>query len=479
MRASVGAILALGCLALGSGCVVRRGPGNEPVSELRSEVDSFTPRTAPVDAAVIAAALAKLDAVSNAYLQEAVDWANSEPDCNSHCMAMLVSETLASTQPRGEVKKKLTDIRNGSPYQRWGRIPTVPGWRGFKGEIEHLLSKGKTTDGRHAIDEGVMHLPLDGSVFKDIGRLDSPGSFLEVGAILPIDLAPGVPRLFIGSDKFGHFLSTGFEYLEAYLETYDESVAKGLSPDEAHERAEFAMYVRGLLTEVTSLGGWIARVFSYADLSANHAGFLFFKDIFDRKSPYLRQDEATGKWSLTQTRFSWRSFVAASWDEALNCSHYFSSVGGGNNFQKKIVHELWELGERHGQRFECPVDPPTCTAMAQTYEAKFGKAALPALLSPQCLEIVQGQRAPLVFTEVDANRSDDELAALGFYSGEHVVKQSRSWCRAQRDALVAQRCAAHPLPGVSAGDCPKRIERVTSERFRCEMDLRDFLGWSF
>lgn len=460
-------------------CAIQGGAANSgDNSDLRSEVDSFTPRTERLDPAASAAALTKLDSITNTYLKEAVDWANTEPDCNGHCMAMIVSETLAETQSRDAVTSKLTDIRNGKPYGRWGYIPQVPGWRGFQGEIEHLLSRGRTQDGRYSLDAGIIRLPLKDSVFRTVGRLDSPGSFLEVGAILPIDLTPSGLRVFIGSDKFGHFLSTGFEYLEAYLETYDETITQGRTPEEAKDHAEFAMYVRGLLTEVTSLGGWFARVFSYADLSANHDGYAFFTDIYHNRSRYLRQNPRTKKWELTNKPFAWRDVVDPSWDEGLNCSHYFASITGSNAFQQKIVAELVDLKTRYNQRFVCPIDMTVCKSIVEKAERKFGKVAAEALISPQCLEAAKGQRKPIELSHADMNKDADELNAIGFYSGEFIVERSKTWCRTQREKLVAKSCASRPLPNVSADACPQKIIRVSSERFRCELDTRDFLGWS-
>lgn len=458
-----------------SACAVRKSIEDGQGSAVQSEVDSFTPRITEVTPEAAKAALKQLDDVTNAYLKDAITWANSQPQCESRCMAMIVSETLARTQPRSEAENRLKDIRAGTPYRRWGRLPPLPGWRGFLGEIEHLLSKGKTADQRYSIDQGIIRLPLDESVFQDIGRLDSPGSHLEVGALLPIDPGGQKPRLYIGSDKFGHFLSTGFEYLEAYLETYDESIAAGLTTKEAKDRAEFAMYVRGLLTEVTSLGGWLARVFSYGDLSANHAGYLFFQDIYQQRSPYLKQDKVSGRWSLGERRFAWLDFVEASWDEGQNCSHYFAPVNGGNHFAQKIVSELVTLEAKHQQRFFCPISGPVCQELAASTEQRFGRANREALVSPQCLDVTQG-KAPLTLQASDSKKSEKELNALGFYSGEYVTEAARAWCRKGRDALYEERCRQK---GLSAKECPSKLKKVTSEAFRCAMDTQDFLGWSF
>lgn len=461
------------------GCAVRQQSQNKSVSELHSEVDSFTPRSLKVSADTLARALSRLDEITSLYFYDAVAWANTELPCDGRCMAMLISETLAATLPRNQVKTKLDDLRRGMPYKRWGHFPTIPGWRGFQGEIEHLLSQGRSRDGRHTFGEGLVRLPFNQSIFRKTNRLDSPGSAMEIGSILPVDIAKDMPRLYIGSDKFGHFLSTGFEYLEAYLETYDESLEKGLSPQQAHERAEFATYVRGILTEVTSLGGWLARVFSYADLAANNSGFLFFKEIYEGRSPYFVQDAKTGQWSRTSKPFSWRHFIDAAWDEAVNCSHYFDSVGGENQFQRKIARELFDLQKSTGQNFVCPVKPALCQSVVADYHKKFGEKATQALISPQCLDVAQGNKPQIVLTEADLDKIRDEFNQMGLYSGEYILTYSQNWCRQERDALIEQRCKALQGRDRDPATCRNRKSLVTSEGFRCALDIKDFLGWSF
>lgn len=477
---SVRVIVLLTSIAgFGFACAIRNQAQNDAGNQLQAEVDSFTPRSMNISEDTLARALKKLDDITNLYLYDAVAWANQELPCDSRCLAMLISETLASTLPRNQVKSKLEDIRRGTPYKRWGHFPTVPGWRGFQGELEHLLSRGRSRDGRYTFDEGLVRLPFNQSIFRNTNRLDSPGSAMEIGSILPIDLPSEGVRIYVGSDKFGHFLSTGFEYFESYLETYDETLQRGLTEKQAQERAEFATYVRGVLTEVTSLGGWLARVFSYADLAANQAGFIFFKDIFDGRSPYFKQDAKTGKWSRTETRFSWRQFIDPAWDEGINCSHYFDSVGGDNQFQRKVAKELVELKGATGESFVCPIRPDICKSTVASYQSKYGSEALKALISPQCLDVAQGRRQRFELTEKDLNNTQDEFNAMGFYSGEYIVRYSQEWCRNRRDWLIADRCASvRSRPSVEA-TCRDPKSMVTSEGFRCQLDMKDFLGWSF
>ncbi len=447
-------------------------------SELQSEIDSYTPQTMTLDPVKSKLALTELDRISRIYLSEAVAWANSQPSCDSFCMALIVSETLAASQKREMAQQKLENIRLGNRDKRWGAIPPLPGWRGFFGDIESLLSKGKSADGRYTLTEGVLHFPLKDSVFRNLNRFDSPGSFLEVGAILPIFRDETSPPLFIGSDKFGHFLSTGFEYMETYQETFDDTLKAGLSAAEAEERALFAVHVRGLLTETTSLGGWIARVFSYGDLSANFDGFRFFKDIVDGRSPYLAFDKDSKRWQIGPETFAWEKLVQDTWDEGQNCSHYFDSVQGTNDFAHKIVAQLVELQQKFGKDVSCPSLVDRCQAMAKREDRLYRNPYRKALISPQCLQIADGLRSKPSFTQADTSLSPEQLDQKGFLAGETVVKISRQWCAEQRDNLVKKRCQSLGKEFRTSTECLEKVKRITSEGFRCAFDTQDFLGWA-
>ena len=382
------------------GCIESDRSRSAFENELASEVDSATPRVMNLDIEASGRALQRVDTITRVYLAEAVQWANRQSQCSSRCMAFIVAETLAASGTAGMAERKLEQIRRGEPYRRWGTIPQVPGWRGYFGAIEPLISKGRTTDGRFSMAEGIVRLPLSDSIFSQIAVKDSPGSFLEVGALLPYELdraSPWLARdtdresienndriLFLGSDKFGHFLSTGYEYLEAYLETFDESLAAQLSGDDAAKRAYFAALVRGLLTEATSLGGWTSRVFSYGDLAANYAGFRFFKDIVDLKSSYFSYDAQAGKWKLTDKAFSWRDWIDPLWDEGINCSYYHSSILGDNNLQQQIFGRYLKYQKETGKDLSCPVLPPLCKQAAKAYMQKEPTYATTALVSPTC-----------------------------------------------------------------------------------------------
>lgn len=466
------------------GCTIRKPAAMSQDSQLASEVDSFTPRTQEVDMEKSRKALAIIDDVTNAYLDEAVSWAQRQGGCSSRCMAYIVSETLASSGSSKLATEKLDQIAKGAPYRRWGAPPQFPGWRGYFGAIEPLISKGKTTDGRFKLEDGIVRLPLQESVFQGISYKDSPGSFLEVGAVLPYEM-PRRPfsfrsgeRLFIGSDKFGHFLSTGYEYLEAYLETFDETVAAKLTTEEAEKRALFATSVRGLLTEATILGGWTSRVFSYGDLSANYAGFLFFKDIVDGKSPYVTYDKNLKKWVRGPQKFSWVDLVSPAWDEGINCSHFFPSIVGDNDLQQKVVSHYVAYAKKTGKDLSCPAIQESCQEIVESYRKKFGSIVSETLISPTCREVAGGLTR-IKLSDKDLKKDAEYYDRIGIYSGLTIKEQAKTWCRSQREALVKERCESRKEEFGGMESCIQKIKRVTSERFRCELDSTDFAGWMF
>jgi hypothetical protein len=441
----------------------------------------MTPRTLGYDMSGARRAFDRLDEVSRILLQEAVDHANREPSCEGRCMALLVSEGLARSSTDPQIEEELKDIREGQPYRKHLReTPRVPGWRGYFGAIEPLLSAGKSTDGRFTLEGGVIRLPRTQSLFKNVNFLESPGSFGEIGSVLPVEMGEGNEQkvYIIGSDKFGHFLSTGYEELEAYLEVRDKAKAAGISDKMVEKQALFAALFRGVITEGTALGGWSSRVFAYGDLSANFAGFRFFRAIVEGKSPYVTRDERTGKYALGPRAFTWRDLVEPTWDEGVNCSHYYASLVGRPGFQQDVVDTILELEKKTGRSLVCPIEPPSCHAMARDYEAKYGEAAATVLVSPQCREFASGMRPKVSLSEADRKKPASYYDEKGFYSGDEISRQAVRWCEQQRDAIFAERCA-ETSEFLTVEDCLESAPRIGVEKFRCKMDVKDYVGWAF
>ena len=58
-------------------------------------------------------------------------------------------------------------------------------------------------------------------------------------------------------------------------------------------------------------------IYSYADLSANYQGYLFFKELTHSKNPYFVCEQ--DKWKKVRV-FDISQYLDASWDERINCN---------------------------------------------------------------------------------------------------------------------------------------------------------------
>lgn len=129
----------------------------------------------------------------------------------------------------------------------------------------------------------------------------------------------------VGLDKLGHFFAEGLNY-------YRKVTQKRWTLDEA--------MIWGITTEEGIFGLGMSGVKSYADLSANYAGFRFWSNVVDSENPYFFCKG--GKWQRNR-RFSWKEYVTAAWDEGVNCSEYDPRVA------PYVMQNFKELG------VTCPV----------------------------------------------------------------------------------------------------------------------------
>jgi hypothetical protein len=180
-----------------------------------------------------------------------------------------------------------------------------------------------------------------------------------------------------GVDKFGHFADQGYAYYEdVYLR---------------HAPEFTALETLGLEDELGFNGMVGNGVLSYADMAANFAGFLFWRNVVGGPDPYFA---CVGKkFVRTARRFDWGEYVSEAWDEGLNCSEYSEVVGAAVRRSKGYK--------------KCPLDPTACQKILN----------LPCgltYMSPSCAEYVQ------LPGELDAAcskliREDDERAVCSEY----------------------------------------------------------------
>lgn len=169
----------------------------------------------------------------------------------------------------------------------------------------------------------------------------------------------------IGTDKLGHFVDQGYEYYTHYrVRNYD--IYETLRSNRASES----------INGKNSTG-----VKSSADLMANYKGILFYHNLTEGSSPYLRC--VSGQW-INHRKFSWAEYVDAGWDEGINCSDFFTPESKAA-FEKNI-QKLEAQAKQNGknQNYHCPVEPEAC---AKLYEKNRSNEVF--LLGSECRKVAK------------------------------------------------------------------------------------------
>jgi hypothetical protein len=170
--------------------------------------------------------------------------------------------------------------------------------------------------------------------------------------------------------------------------------------------------------------------------------------------------------------------LTPAWDEGINCSHFYPSVAGDNELQQKVVFHYVAYAKKTGNDFSCPALADSCLEIVAAYRTQVGPSLSKTLISPTCREIAGGL-TKIKLSDADLRKNADYYNRIGMYSGLAVKEEAKIWCRTQRDLLVKERCESHRREYADAEACLRKIKRITSERFRCELDSTDFAGWMF
>ncbi len=167
----------------------------------------------------------------------------------------------------------------------------------------------------------------------------------------------------MGTDKFEHFLGSGFRYFESHHvkgQALKEALAIG-------ERAE-----TGVLGAITT------GVMSYGDLAANFNGMRFWNHVLQKRDdvlgenigPYVSCDQGRFK---VEKEISWASYVDHSFDESVNCSAFTSE-----KMLLSVKERLRTLEAEYDMSLECPVLPNAL----QNVKEKYQKVA-PSIINDQ------------------------------------------------------------------------------------------------
>ncbi|MBD66675.1 MAG: hypothetical protein CME62_15815 [Halobacteriovoraceae bacterium] len=160
----------------------------------------------------------------------------------------------------------------------------------------------------------------------------------------------------IGSDKFSHFFNEGYNYYQKVMGP-EGSINKALAYGKWMEQTYWGLKTTG--------------IYSYADLSANFQGFLFFKNLTQGLKPYFACKDR--KWQQIRN-FDWSRYIDASWDESVNCND-FRNEELSNHFRKRLS----ELENNLQTNLSCPLKSEICFDLRE----KYGDFAS-HILSPQC-----------------------------------------------------------------------------------------------
>ncbi len=137
--------------------------------------------------------------------------------------------------------------------------------------------------------------------------------------------------VYLGTDKIGHFLGSGFKYFKKYY-------LKGQSLGQA--------LMIGWKAESNLLGSKTTRVISYADMLANFNGMRFWNHILQKEEdilgqnlgPYINCQE--NRWVQIKA-MDWGDYIDHGFDETINCSR-FTKEKNKLKIQKNIKRTLKE-----------------------------------------------------------------------------------------------------------------------------------------
>jgi len=174
-----------------------------------------------------------------------------------------------------------------------------------------------------------------------------------------------VAGIYFGTDKLAHFMTEGFDYWQIMVNGGTETDYLALG--KAEEEGKY---------------GWAwSGVKSYADMYANYKGYLFWKQLFDGPTPFLKC-QADGSWKQVRT-FDWGEYVDSGFNETINCNEYKTPemTSQADAFSREF------LGNRSGlNSATCPVLHGECRTIVQDLSPQVAKQ----IVHPRCISAAGG-----------------------------------------------------------------------------------------
>lgn len=197
---------------------------------------------------------------------------------------------------------------------------------------------------------------FDDSIYRDFTLFESPALHIaELGPIMKLG------NWYIGSDKIGHFLQTGYELFKLHY-------IKAQRFQDVNNWSEW--------TERTYFGASTTGVYSYGDLAANYDGLSFWERVSNVDLHTFQKSYFTcfqGRWWHTSS-FDISDYSSAAWDEGVNCNGYKTV-----EMEKKVDKQIAEVARKTGRPMQCPMEQNQCRIMIEQY----GNMAQ-HLITPRC-----------------------------------------------------------------------------------------------
>ncbi|MCO4794903.1 MAG: hypothetical protein KC493_14380 [Bacteriovoracaceae bacterium] len=178
-----------------------------------------------------------------------------------------------------------------------------------------------------------------------LGRINDPsGKLVKMGEFM------------VGTDKFEHFLGSGYMYFNKYyLKNKDLKDA----------------FMIGWKSETGYMGAMTTGVMAYADMVANFNGMRFWNHVLAENEDVMGSEEKynhgpyvacdNNKWVKVKD-IDWIKYIDHAWDEGINCSKFRTK-----KMTKSVKKYIRTLELKEERRFTCPIYPKKLEVVTKKY----------------------------------------------------------------------------------------------------------------
>jgi hypothetical protein len=279
-------------------------------SIMGAEVDSFTHRLIPLEDS-----LDFINEKTNNYLARAIDELNEKKKgCNEKKFYRHLRGYF-NNQYRGEMVKEIVDTQGIDAH-----------W-----------------------------IIIEDSIYQDFSWIQSPiQGFWGRVVSDPTAALIKVNNVFIGTDKFEHFMGSGFRYFKTY------HLDKNPLGD--------ALKI-GYSAETGMMGSIMTGVKSHGDLIANFNGMRFWNHMFQHEDDVLGAEYNVGpyvtcvddQWQQVK-KIDWANYIDDAFDEGQNCSSFRTQ-----EMLEMVENRISDVSLRGGQVLKCPMEPEKMIPLLEKY----------------------------------------------------------------------------------------------------------------